>query len=278
MRYRQRLWITYLLLSLLGILMIYPLLWMISASFKTNKEIFSSLSLFPKEILWNGYSQGWRGSGQYSFATYFSNTFMMVIPTVFLTLVSSLPVAYGFARFQFRGKKIMFSLVIASLMLPAEVIIIPRYMLFNKLKWLNTYLPFIIPAAFATYSFFIFMLVQFIRGIPRELDEAARIDGCGAGGTLINIIMPLCKPALVSCVIFQSVWRWNDFLNPLIYISSVRKYPLSLALRMALDVTDTVNWNQTMAMSVLAMVPPILLFFLCQKYFVEGVANTGLKG
>lgn len=278
MRHRQRLAFTYILLSIIGIVMVYPLLWLISASFKTNREIFSSLSLIPSEILWDGYSKGWESSGQYTFATYFSNTFIMVLPTVGLTVFSSLLVAYGFARFRFRGKGILFTMVIASLMLPAEVVIIPRYMLFNKLGWLNTYLPFIVPAAFATYSFFIFMLVQFIRGIPRELDDAARIDGCGPWGTLINIILPLSKPALVSCVIFQFVWRWNDFLNPLIYISSVKKYPLSLALRMALDVTDTISWNQTMAMSVLAMAPPVLLFFLCQKYFVEGVASTGLKG
>ena len=278
MKRRQGLALTYLMLSIIGIVMVYPLLWLVSASFKTNKEIFSSLSLIPTEILWDGYSKGWQSSGQYTFSTYFSNTFVMVLPTVALTVISSLPVAYGFARFRFKGKGILFTLVIASLMLPAEVIIIPRYMLFNKLGWLNTYLPFLVPAAFATYSFFIFMLVQFIRGIPRELDDAARIDGCGPWGTLVNIITPLGKPALVSCIIFQFVWRWNDFLNPLIYISSVKKYPLSLALRMALDVTDTISWNRIMAMSVLAMVPPVALFFLCQKYFVEGVANTGLKG
>lgn len=278
MRKKVRKVMVYTILTIIGIIMIYPLLWMVSASFKTNNEIFSSLSLIPKEVLWNGFKDGWRGSGQYTFATYFSNTFLMVIPTVILTAISSLLVSYGFARFDFKGKKIMFALVIASLMLPTEVIIIPRYMLFNKLNWLNTYLPFIIPAAFATYSFFIFMLIQYIRGIPKELDEAAHIDGCGSFGILTRIIIPLCKPAIISCVIFQFVWRWNDFLNPLIYISSVKKYPLSLALRMALDVTDTVAWNQIIAMSVLAMLPPIILFFLCQKYFVEGITTSGLKG
>lgn len=196
MKRAHRLVITYGLLTVIGIVMVYPLLWMISASFKTNREIFSSLSLMPTEILWDGYSKGWQSSGQYTFATYFVNTFVMVIPTVLLTVASSLPVAYGFARFRFKGKGVLFTLVIASLMLPTEVIIIPRYMLFNKLGWLNTYLPFIVPAAFATYSFFIFMLVQFTAG-PRELDEAARIDGCGPWGTLVNIILPLCKPALV---------------------------------------------------------------------------------
>lgn len=270
--------ISYLFLTIIGILMVYPLLWMVSASFKTNNEIFSSIRLLPKEIMWNGYADGWRGSGQYSFSLYFSNTFMLVVPTVVFTVISSLLVAYGFARFRFRGKKVLFALVIASLMLPNEVVIIPRYMVFNSLGWLNTYLPFIIPAAFATYSFFIFMLVQYVRSIPRELDESARIDGCNSFRILYEIILPLTKPAIISVIIFQFVWRWNDFLNALIYISSVRKYPVSLALRMSLDVTDTISWNQTMAMSVLSMLPPVLLFFMAQKYFVEGISTTGLKG
>ena len=270
--------ITYLFLILLGIIMVYPLLWIVSASFKTNNEIFSSLSLIPKVVLLDGYSKGWAGVGQNSFALFFANTFKMVVPTVFFTVISSLLVAYGFARFKFRFKKALFALVIASLMLPNEVIIIPRYMVFNKLGWLNTYLPFIIPAAFATYSFFIFMLVQYIRSIPRELDESARIDGCGSFPILTKIITPLCVPSLISVTIFQFVWRWNDFINPLIYISSVKHYVLSLALRMSLDVTDTIAWNQTMAMSVLSMVPPVLLFFFTQKFFVEGISTSGLKG
>jgi oligogalacturonide transport system permease protein len=270
--------LNYIFLTLVGFIMVYPLLWIISASFKTNNEIFSSISLIPKEIMTNGYRDGWKGSGQYSFGLYFSNTFMLVIPTVILTVVSSLLVAYGFARFRFKGKKLLFMLVIASLMLPNEVVIIPRYMLFNSLGWLNTYLPFIIPAAFATYSFFIFMLVQYIRSIPKELDESARIDGCHSFSILLRILLPLTLPAIISVVIFQFVWRWNDFLNALIYISSVRKYPVSLALRMTLDVTDTISWNQTMAMSVVSMLPPVLLFFLTQKYFVEGISTTGIKG
>ncbi|MDY4610691.1 MAG: carbohydrate ABC transporter permease [Sphaerochaetaceae bacterium] len=268
----------YAFLSIIGIVMVYPLLWMVSASFKTNNEIFSSISLIPKAVLWNGYTDGWKGSGQYSFGLFFANTFLMVVPTVLFTLVSSLLVAYGFARFKFIGKKMLFALVIASLMLPNEVVIIPRYMVFNKLGWLNTYLPFIIPAAFATYSFFIFMLVQYIRSIPRELDESARIDGCNSFKILTLIVTPLCVPSLISVTIFQFVWRWNDFLNALIYISSVKKYTLSLALRMSLDVTDTIAWNQTIAMSVLSMLPPVILFFFTQKYFVEGVSTTGLKG
>ena len=268
----------YAFLTLLGIVMVYPLIWMFSASFKTNNEIFGSLSLFPKNPLWDGYEKGWQSSGQYTFGLFFANTFQLVVPTVLLTMVSSLLVAYGFARFKFRFKKQMFALVIASLMLPAEVIIIPRYVFFNWIGWLNTYLPFMVPAAFATYSFYIFMLLQYIRSLPKELDESARIDGCNSFGILCRIIAPLCKPAIISVMIFQFVNRWNDFLNPLIFIDSVKKYPLSLALRMAIDATDTVHWNRVMAMSVLSMVPSILLFFFSQKYFVEGVATTGIKG
>lgn len=270
--------VCYFFLVLLGFIMVYPLLWMVGASFKTNNEIFSSISLIPKHPLWNGYSDGWKGVGQYSFSLFFMNSFMMVIPTVFLTIVSSLLVAYGFARFKFKGKKTLFTLVIASLMLPNEVIIIPRYMVFNKLGWLNTYLPFIVPAACATYSFFIFQLVQYIRSIPKELDESAKIDGCNTFTILVRIIAPLCVAALISVLIFQFVWRWNDFLNSLIYISSVKRYTLPLALRMSLDVTETITWNQTIAMSVLSMIPPIILFFLTQKYFVEGISTSGLKG
>lgn len=270
--------IRYLFLSLLGIIMVYPLLWLFSASFKTNNEIFSSFSLIPKDPLWNGYIDGWKGAGQYSFGRFFINTCLLVFPVVAFTVVSSLLVAFGFARYKFRFKRLMFTLVLASLMLPVEVIIIPRYIMFNWLGWLNTYLPFIVPAAFATYSFYIFMLVQYIRSLPRELDESAWIDGCSDFGILIRIIAPLCKPAIISVIIFQFVHRWNDFLNPLIYIDSVKRYPLSLALRMSIDVTDTVSWNQVFAMSVLSLLPPVLLFFFAQKYFVEGIATSGIKG
>ena len=168
--------------------------------------------------------------------------------------------------------------MIATLMLPNAVIIIPRYILYRDLGWLDSYLPFTVPALFATYSFFIFMLVQFIRGIPRELDESAFIDGCNSFDILVKIILPLAKPALFSAGIFQFIWRWNDFFNVLVYINSVSKYTLSLALRMSIDITQSVEWNQLMAMSVLTMVPPILIFFFAQKYFVEGIATTGLKG
>jgi oligogalacturonide transport system permease protein len=273
-----RLIITYLLISLLGFLMIYPLLWLISGSFKSNDEIFSTFTLIPTKINFGSYLAGWIGIGQQTYSRYFSNTFEMVLPSVFLTLLASFLVAYGFARFRFPLKKILFGLMLATLMLPKTVIIIPRYILFKNFGWLDSYLPFYIPALLATQSFFIFMLVQFFRGVPRELDESAFIDGCNSWQILFKILLPLSKPALFSAGIFDFIWRWNDFFNPLIYISSVTKYPLSLGLRMDLDVAAVVRWDKIMAMSVVTMVPPILIFFFAQKYFVEGIATSGLKG
>ncbi|HBF36395.1 MAG TPA: sugar ABC transporter permease [Firmicutes bacterium] len=270
--------IAYILISLLGILMVYPLLWLISGSFKTNDEIFTAFSLIPSHFSFRPYIDGWIGIGQQTYSQFFSNTLQMVAPSLFFDLLSSFLVAYGFSRFRFPLKKILFALMISTLMLPKTVIIIPRYMLFKNLGWLDSYLPFYIPALLATQSFFIFMLLQFLRGLPRELDESAVIDGCNSFQILFRILLPLSKPALFSAAIFDFIWQWNDFFNPLIYISSVSKYPLALGLRIDLDVGASVNWGQVMAMSVVTMIPPILIFFFAQKYFVEGIATTGLKG
>jgi len=269
---------TYLFLTVLGFVLIYPLMWIFSASFKPNNEIFANINLIPSKLVLDSYSTGWQGTGQYTFGTFFMNTFKLVVPTVAFTVLSSCIVAYGLARFHFPLKKTIFALVIATLLLPDEVIIVPRYIMFNKFGWLDSYLPFIIPAMFATYSFFVFMMLQFVRGIPRELDESAKIDGCNSFTIMWRIIMPLCTPAIISAAIFQFIWRWNDFLGPLIYVNSVSKYTISLALRMSLDVTGTVAWNQLMAMSILCILPPTLIFFFAQRYFVEGIATTGIKG
>ena len=271
--------VAYFFLLLLGILMVYPLIWMFFGSFKANDEIFGSLRLLPKAFSLDGYLKGWEGSGQFDFGVFFINTFALVVPTVVFTVVSSALVAYGFARFHFPMKKILFMLMISTLMLPNAVIIIPRYILFKNLHWLNSYLPFTVPALFACYPFFVFMMVQFYRGLPKELDESALIDGCGPLTILLRILLPLSKPALFSATIFQFIWTWNDFFNSLIYINSIKKFPVSLALRMSIDSTGgVVGWNQVLAMSVLAILPPVALFFFAQKYFVEGIATTGIKG
>jgi oligogalacturonide transport system permease protein len=270
--------LSYVFLVALGAVMTYPLLWLLASSFKTNQEIFADAALLPSHFGLDGYVNGWKGSGQFTYGTFFRNSFAMVVPTVAFTLASSFVVAYGFARFEFPLRRTMFALMLATLMLPHELIIIPRYILFRTFGWLNSYLPIMIPALFATYSFFIFMMVQFLRGIPRELDEAAKIDGCNSFVTLVRVILPLSKIVIFSATIFQFVWRWNDFFNVLIYIDSVAKFPLSLALRMSIDVTEVVHWNNLMAMSVLSLLPPVLLFFFAQKYFVEGIATSGIKG
>ena len=276
---RGRKALTYLLLVLLGFAMVYPLLWMLGSSFKQNDEIFASLSLVPqKEWVWTAYRDGWNGIGNATFSLFFANTFKLVIPTVIFTLVSSTMVAYGFARFRFPGKKLLFTCMIATLMLPNAVIMIPKYILFRNLGWQDSYKPFIIPSIFASSAFLVFMLLQFFRGLPRELDESARIDGCGSMRVLVQILVPLCKPALFSAGLFQFIWTWNDFFNVLVYINSVPKYTLALSLRMTLDTQGDVAWNEIMAMSVVSILPCVVLFFSAQKYFVEGIATTGMKG
>lgn len=270
--------LNYSFLIVLGFIMVYPLIWLFASSFKTNADIFGSSKLLPTTYVWDSYALGWQGTGQYGFQDFFINTLILVVPTVIFTIISSVIVAYGFARFEFPLKTMLFSIMIATLMLPNASIMIPRYILFNKMNWLDTYLPFIIPAAFATGAFFVYMMIQFLRGLPRDLDEATTIDGCNSFTVLSRVLLPLCKPAIFSVGIFQFMWTWNDFFNSIIYISSVKKFTVSLGLRLSLDASSAVSWNQVLAMSVVSIVPCILLFFFAQKYFVEGISTTGLKG
>lgn len=269
----------YAFIILFGFFMLYPILWLTASAFKKNSEIFTDVGLKPTVFNFDAFIQGFKGIGNATFGVFFLNSFKIVIPVVLFTLISGMLVAYGFARFKFPGKKIWFSLMIATLMMPASVLTIPTYVMFTKFGWVNTYLPFIVPAAFSTSAFFVYMLVQFLRGIPKEIDEAAKIDGCNSLQILVLILTPLCKPALFSAAIFRFLWTWNDFFGNLVYINSVSKYPISLGLRMAIDNTaGSVNWSSIMAMSVISILPPIILFFLAQDYFVEGVASSGLKG
>ncbi|WP_248924397.1 carbohydrate ABC transporter permease [Paenibacillus hamazuiensis] len=270
--------ITIVLLSLFGVLFIYPLLWLISASLKPNAEIFTTIGLIPSKIVWESYVKGWVGIGRNNFSVFFANTFKLVIPVVVLTALSGIVVAYGFARFRFPFKRVLFILMISTLMLPDAVIMIPRYILFKNFGWLNTYWPFYVPALLAVNAFFVYLLIQFFRGIPRDLDEAAEMDGCGSFGTLVRVLLPLSMPAVISVCIFQFIWTWNEFFNALIYINSVSKFPVALGLRMVLDNEGAVNWNQVMAMSVVTILPCVAVFFMAQKYFVEGISTTGLKG
>jgi oligogalacturonide transport system permease protein len=278
-RRRINLVMRYTILTFVAFIMLYPILWLIGASFKSNSEIFGSIGFIPKKLDFTPYVNGWVTGTQYTFTTYFLNTFMIVIPKVIVTVISVVLTAYGFARFSFPGKKILFGILIATLFLPHIVTRIPMYLLWNKLGMLDRFAPLIIPSAFAVDAFFVFMLIQFMRSIPKELDEAATIDGCGPFRILIDIIIPILKPAIISVALFQFMWTMNDFMSPLIYISSVEKYPVSIALKMAMDTTaGAFDWNQIIAMSIIALIPSILLFLFAQKYFVEGISTSGIKG
>ncbi len=270
--------IMYIVLIVIGIIMIYPLIWMFFASFKSNEEIYGSISLLPQSYSWEAFVDGWKGIGENTYATFFLNSFLLVVPTTLLTVLSSMLVAYGFARFEFKGKKLAFTLLLSTLMLPNAILIIPRYSIFRTLNVLDSYWPFYLLSIFACYPFFTYMIIQFLRGIPRELDESAYIDGCGTFRTLTSILLPLLKPALFSAGLFQFLWTYNDYFNSLIYVNSVKKYTVSLALRLSLDSESVVVWKNVMAMSCLSVLPVVILFFLAQKYFVEGIATTGLKG
>ena len=268
---------TYILIAIIGCVLLYPILWMFFATFKTNEEIFGSIKLLPASFSFQNYVDGWKGSGNITYGTYFLNTFRLVLPTTLLTVLSSTIVAYGFARFRFPGKKLLFGVLIATLMLPNAVIIVPRYTMFAKIGWVDSYMPFYAPALLACYPFFTYMLIQFLRGIPRELDESAYMDGCGTFRTLVAILLPLMKPALFSAGLFQFLWTYNDYFNSLIFINSGSNYTISLALRLSLDSESVVNWGKLMAVAFIAVIPLMVLFFAAQKYFVEGIATSGLK-
>ena len=269
--------VSYILLILLAIVMIYPLIWMVGAAFKSNEEIFGTLGILPKNPVYGAFKAGWKGTGQYGFSTFLINSFKLVIPTVIFTVISSVLVAYGFSRFNFPLKKFLFMLMLSTLMLPSIVLIIPRYIFFKNFGWLDSYLPFTIPALLACNSFFTYMMCQFFRGLPLELDESAKIDGCNSFIILVRILLPLCQAAILSVMVFQFVWTWNNFLEVLIYVNSISKYPVALGLRLTMDIGSEFDWNQIMAMSIVAIAPPVLLFIVAQKYFVEGIATTGMK-
>lgn len=270
--------VRYALLSIVGLIMLYPLIWLIGASFKTNSEIFSGIGFIPNEPTLDGYRKGWETSTPYTFGRFFWNTFLIILPKTIFTAISCALVAYGFARFEFPFKKVLFASLIATLLLPNVVTRIPQYILFRDLGWLDTYLPLWVPSAFAGDAFFVFMLVQFLRAIPRDMEEAARVDGANSLQTLIYIVVPMLLPALISVALFQFMWTMNDFLGPLIYLSSVEKFPVSLALKLSIDTTEAFDWNRILAMSVLALLPALIVFFMAQKYFIEGISAGGVKG
>ena len=263
------------LVIILGIYIIYPLLWMISGSFKPSNKIFGTISLIPKNFTFQNYLRGWRFNGTTYFSTFFMNSLIITgLSTIGAVLVSSL-VAYGFTRVHFQGRNIFYSCMFLTLMLPYQVIMVPQFILFFKLGWVNTILPLVVPQ-WGGQAFFIFMMSQFYRTIPIELDESAMMDGCNKFTIYSRILFPLIKPALITSTIFSFYWTWEDFLGPLLYLNRTRAFTVSLAMRMFADPTWT-DWGAIFAMGTLSILPSLVVFFIFQKYIVEGIATSGIK-
>jgi len=262
----------------LGVGMLYPVLWLVAASFKPSDTIFTDPSLFPRSFTLENYAKGWEGIGIVGFGTFFKNSFYIGILCVLANAVFCSLTAYAFARLDFKLKKFWFAVMMLTLMLPTHVTTIPRYIIFRSFGWIDTYLPLVVPKLFATDAFFIFLLVQFIRSLPKDLDESALMDGCGKFGIYTRIIMPLTVPALITTVLFTFLWTWDDFFNQLLYLNSPRIYTVPMGLRLFLDSSGISSWGAMFAMSVLSLVPSFVLFFSLQKYFVQGISTTGIKG
>jgi ABC-type glycerol-3-phosphate transport system permease component len=268
--------IIHVILALFSLIMFYPVIWWVGASFKSMSEL-SLPTLFPSKWIWENYTLGWNALPEYTFTFFYLNSFKLNVTTTLLTAISCSLVAFGFGRLNFPFKKMWFSLLLLTIMLPGQVTLIPQYTMFHSFGWVNTYLPFIVPSGLGN-AFFIFLLIQFIRGIPKELDESAKLDGCNWFGIYWRIVMPLTKPALVTVMIFSFLYGWEDYFGPLIYLNSVDNFTVPLALRMFVDTQSATAWGQLLAMSLLSITPQILVFFLAQRHFVEGIATTGLKG
>lgn len=257
--------------------MLYPLLWMVASSFKPESAIFTDMSLVPPSLDPRNYIQGWNAL-EVSFSRFYLNSFVIASLAVAGNVMSCSLTAYAFARLKFRGRNILFALMMATLMLPYHVTLIPQYVLFLNIGWVDTILPLVVPKFMAVDAFFIFLMVQFFRGLPRELDEAAMIDGCGPWKIYWMIILPLSKPVLATAAIFSFLWTWNDFFGPLIYLNDIANYTVPLALRAFIDATGTSAWGQMFAMASLALAPIFLFFLFFQRLIINGIAMSGLKG
>ena len=273
--------IRYVILIVVGIIMIYPLLWMVSATFKSNNEIFSGIGLIPKKVTFDGYKNAMKSyGGDINIFKAMLNTYSYVIPKVIFTVISSVVTAYGFSRFEFKGRNFLFAVLISTLFLPQVVLNVPQYVLYNQFGWIDSkyYLPLIVPTIFASETYFVFMLIQFMRNISKEMEEAAKIDGCNTVQILIRIICPMIKPAMVSCALFQFMWSSNDFMGPLLYVKTPSRYPASLFVKLSMDADTGFDWNRVLAVSLISIIPSLVVFFLAQNSFVEGITAGSVKG
>jgi multiple sugar transport system permease protein len=259
-----------------GLVMLYPLLWMLSSSFKPTDIIFRQPGLLPTEWEPGNYVQGWTAL-LHPFHRYILNSLIIVVGSVVGNLLACSMAAYAFARLSFKGRKGFFAIMLATIMLPIHVVIVPQYILFNNLGWINTFYPLIVPKFLATDAFFIFLMVQFIRVLPRELDEAARIDGCNHWSIFWRVIMPLSMPALATTAIFTFIWTWNDFYSQLIFLTDPDLATVPLALRLFVDAQGDTSWGPLFSMSIVALGPIFGFFLAGQRYLVRGIATTGIK-
>ncbi|ALC26533.1 carbohydrate ABC transporter permease [Streptomyces sp. CFMR 7] len=268
--------VTHAALILFGLAMLYPLLWMVSSSLKPEEVIFRDQGLIPTSLTFENFAEGWTAM-RHSFGHYFLNSAFITAGAVVGNLVACSLAAYAFARLEFPFKRLFFALMLGSIMLPLHVLIVPQYILFSEIGWINTFLPLIVPKFLATDAFFVFLMVQFIRTLPRELDEAALIDGAGHWRIFSRIIIPLSMPALATTAIFTFIWTWNDFLSQLIFLTDPDLHTVPIALRQFLDSSGESSWGPMFAMSVLALGPIFGFFLAGQKYLVRGIATSGLK-
>ncbi len=273
--------IKYIILIAVGFIMVYPLIWMVGATFKTNNEIFSNLTPFTAHPTLDGYKNAMNDyGGSINIFKAMLNTYSYVLPKVIFTVISATLTAYGFGRFNFVGRNVLFAALMATLFLPQVVMNVPQFILYNNFGWVDSeiYLPLIIPSLFAFDTYFVFMLIQFLRGIPRELDEAATIDGCNSIQTLIKVICPMLKPAMVSCALFQFMWSSNDYMGPLLYVKTPSNYPAAIFVRLSMDADTGFDWNRVLAVSLISIIPSLVVFFCAQKQFIEGISAGSVKG
>ncbi|MGV9559302.1 carbohydrate ABC transporter permease [Streptomyces sp. NPDC003401] len=264
-------------LALLAVVL-YPVIWVVGASFKPSKDIIASLDLLPAEPVWANFSGLADGISGISISSFFVNSLMYAVLAVAGVVVSSSLTAYAFTKIRFAGRNLLFTLMIGTLLLPYHVLLIPQYVMFRNLELVDTLVPLVAGKFLATEAFFVFLMVQFMRGLPRELDEAARLDGCGHLRTYWSIVLPLCRPALITSAIFTFINAWNDFMGPLIYLNTPEKYTVSLGLMMFRDQEGISNYGSMIAMSLVALVPVIAFFMAFQRYLIDGMATSGLKG
>lgn len=266
------------LIILFGLAMLYPLLWMISASFKVNSEIFTGKNFLPESPTLDNYINGLKGVSGYPFLHFFGNSFFLAIICIIANILSCSMAAFAFAKLPFKLSGFFFSIMMVTLMLPGHVRLIPQYIIYNQLGWIDTFLPLVVPKFFAVEGFFIFLLTQYMRGISNELLEAPRIDGCNTFQIYYHFMMPLSVPGLITVAIFTFIWTWNDFFSQMLYLSNPGRFTVSLALRMFVDASGQSAYGSLFAMSCLSLIPLFAIFIIFQRYLIEGIAAGSIKG